>query len=55
MAGSTLLSRVWMTQKMTAPITGPKTVAAPPSRSAVQTKKVSEVTYTPGLIAEGRA
>ena len=34
----------WITQKITAPITGPKIVAAPPSSSEVQMKKVSEVT-----------
>jgi len=43
-SGSTLERNAWMTQKITAPITGPKIVAAPPSSSEVQMKKVSEVT-----------
>ena len=32
-----------MTQKITEPMTGPKTVAAPPSRRIVQMKNVSDV------------
>ena len=43
-AGKRLDRKAWMTQKITAPITGPKIVAAPPSSSEVQMKKVSEVT-----------
>ena len=35
-------------QKMIEPTTGPRMVAAPPSSSEVQIKKVSEVTKTPG-------
>ena len=54
-AGRKLLRKVCNTQKMSDPSRGPKTVAAPPRRSAVQTKNVSDVTYTPGLTAEGRA
>ena len=38
----------------TEPITGPNTVAAPPSSSAVQQKKVSERPIASGCIDAGR-
>ena len=43
-AGRKLLRKVCSPQKMSEPRSGPKTVAAPPSSRAVQTKNVSDVT-----------
>ena len=43
------------TQKMMAPMMGPKMVAAPPKSNEVQMKKVSEVTKIPGETFENAA